>query len=113
VKFREISFRKNFRFPGSFRENGYVSAVNIFKMTHSNRNLTILVHVHYCCTICFEAPSGFDNFERHGGQYLLDAGMISAQSADFGAPEQLLQRPPFHTFDAPDHFSRSNPNRYF
>jgi hypothetical protein len=40
---------------------------------------------------------------------MLDAGMILAQSTHFGAPEQLLQRPPFHTFDAPDHFSRSNP----
>jgi hypothetical protein len=29
----------------------------------------ILVHVHYCCPICFEALSGFDNFEVHGGQY--------------------------------------------
>jgi hypothetical protein len=32
-------------------------------MINSNGNLTILVHVHYC------APSGFDNFEVHGGQY--------------------------------------------
>jgi hypothetical protein len=38
-------------------------------MLTSNGNLTILVHVHYCCPICFEAPSGFDNFEVHGGQY--------------------------------------------
>jgi hypothetical protein len=38
-------------------------------MINSNGNLTILVHVHYCCPICFEAPSGFDNFEVHGGQY--------------------------------------------
>jgi hypothetical protein len=59
-------FRENFRFPGSFRENGYVSALNIFKMINSNGNLTILVHAHYCCPICFEAPSGLDNFEVHG-----------------------------------------------
>jgi hypothetical protein len=37
ANFREISFcenfhfRKNVRFPGSFRENGYVSAINILK----------------------------------------------------------------------------------
>jgi hypothetical protein len=37
-------------------------------MINSNGNLTILVHVHFCCPICFEAPSGFDNFEVHGGQ---------------------------------------------
>jgi hypothetical protein len=29
----------------------------------------MLVHAHYCCPICFEAPSGFYNFEVHGGQY--------------------------------------------
>jgi hypothetical protein len=58
-RFRQ-KFRDNFRFPGSFRENGYVSAINIFKMINSNGNLTILVPVHYCCPICFEAPSGFD-----------------------------------------------------
>jgi hypothetical protein len=28
-------------------------------MINSNGNLTILVHVHYCCPICFEAPSVF------------------------------------------------------
>jgi hypothetical protein len=60
ANFREISFHENFRFPGSFRKNGYVSAINIFKMINSKGNLTILVHVHYCCPICFEAPSGFD-----------------------------------------------------
>jgi hypothetical protein len=38
-------------------------------MINSNGNLTNLVHAHYCCPICFEAPSGFDNFEVHGGQY--------------------------------------------
>jgi hypothetical protein len=75
ANFREISlrenlrFRESFRFPGSFRENGYVSAINIFKMINSNGNLIILVHIHYCCPICFEAPSGFDNFEVYGGQY--------------------------------------------
>jgi hypothetical protein len=58
--------RENFRFPGSFRENGYVSAINIFKMINSNGNLTILVHAHYCCPVCFEAPSGFNNFEVYG-----------------------------------------------
>jgi hypothetical protein len=52
-----------------FRENGYVSAINIFKIINSNRNSTILVHVHYRFPICFEAPSGFDNFEVQGGQY--------------------------------------------
>jgi hypothetical protein len=36
------------------------------KMINSNENLTILVHVHYCCPICFEAPFGFNNFEVHG-----------------------------------------------
>jgi hypothetical protein len=50
AKFRfakiSIVFAKIFRFPGSFRENGYVSAINIFKMINSNGNLTILVHVH-------------------------------------------------------------------
>jgi hypothetical protein len=59
----------NFRFPGSFRENGYVSAINIFEMINSNGNLTIFVHVHICCPICLEAPSGFHNFKVHGGQY--------------------------------------------
>jgi hypothetical protein len=54
---------------GNFCKNGFVSAINIFKMINSNVNLTILVHVHYCCLICFEAPSGFDNFEVHGGQH--------------------------------------------
>jgi hypothetical protein len=42
ANFREISwnfrFHENFRFPGSFRENGYVSAINIFKMINSNGN---------------------------------------------------------------------------
>jgi hypothetical protein len=38
-------------------------------MIISNGNLAILVHAHYCCPICFEAPSGFDNFEVHGEQY--------------------------------------------
>jgi hypothetical protein len=65
-KLANFRFRENFRFPGNFRENGYVSAINIFKMINSNGNLTIFVHVHYCCPICFEAPSGFDNFEVHG-----------------------------------------------
>jgi hypothetical protein len=68
-KLANFRFRENFRFPGSFCKNGYVSAINIFKMINSNRNFTILVHVHYWCPICFEAPSGFDNFEVHGGQY--------------------------------------------
>jgi hypothetical protein len=66
---KNFCLRENFCFPGSFRKNGYVSAINIFKMINSNGNLTILVHSHYCCPICFEAPSGFDNFEGHGGQY--------------------------------------------
>jgi hypothetical protein len=38
-------------------------------MINSNGNLTILVHAHYSCPICFEAQSRFDNFEVHGGQY--------------------------------------------
>jgi hypothetical protein len=29
-------------------------------MINSYGNLTILVHVYYCCPICFEPPSGFD-----------------------------------------------------
>jgi hypothetical protein len=63
------NFHENIRFLRSFCKNGYVSAINIFKMINSNGNLTILVHVHCCGLICFEAPSGFDNFEVNGGQY--------------------------------------------
>jgi hypothetical protein len=50
---QNFRFRENFRFPESFRENGYVSAIIIFKMINSNGNLTILVHVHYCCPVRF------------------------------------------------------------
>jgi hypothetical protein len=63
-------FLRKFLFPKKFSRNWVrFCEINMFKMINSNGNLTLLVHVHYWCPICFEAPSWFDNFEVHGGQY--------------------------------------------
>jgi hypothetical protein len=69
--FAKIFIYAKFLFPSKFSRKWVRFCVNIFIMINSNGNLMILVHVHYCCPFCFEAPSGFDNFEVHGGQYCL------------------------------------------
>jgi hypothetical protein len=85
-----VSFLRTFSFPRKFLRKWVCFCDNIFKMINSNRNFTILVPVHYCCPICFEVPSGFDNFEVHG-QY---SCLIS-----FEAP------PGFNTFEVHGQYS--------
>jgi hypothetical protein len=61
-------FSRNF---AKFRFAKIFVFVNIFATILVSQEVfaKILVHAHYCCPICFEAPSGFDNFEEHGGKY--------------------------------------------